>query len=58
MQDTVEEAVELAEAYDLHDSATSSYHYMVADASGRSAILEWVAGTDATDTDARPVSCG
>lgn len=49
--DTVEEAVELAEAYDLHDSATSSYHYMVADASGRSAILEWVAGTDATDTD-------
>ena len=24
---------------------------MVADASGRSAIFEWVAGTDATDTD-------
>lgn len=49
--DSVEEAVELVSAYDLHDSATSSYHYMVADSTGRSAILEWVAGTDATDTD-------
>ena len=37
--------------YDMHDSAGTSYHYMVADASGRSAIFEWVAGTDATDTD-------
>lgn len=49
--DTVEEAVEIASAYDLHDSAKTSYHYMVADASGKSAILEWVAGTDATDND-------
>ena len=49
--DNVEEAVEIASAYDLHDSAKTSYHYMVADASGRSAILEWVAGTDATDND-------
>lgn len=49
--DTVEEAVEIAAAYDLHDSAKTSYHYMVADASGKSAILEWVAGTDATDND-------
>ncbi len=49
--DSVEEAVEIASAYDLHDSAKTSYHYMVADASGKSAILEWVAGTDATDND-------
>ncbi|MBQ8235150.1 MAG: linear amide C-N hydrolase [Clostridia bacterium] len=49
--DNVEEAVEIASSYDLHDSAKTSYHYMVADASGKSAILEWVAGTDATDND-------
>lgn len=49
--DDVDEAVEIARSYDLHDSAGTSYHYMVADASGRSVILEWVAGTDATDGD-------
>ena len=49
--DDVDEAVEIAQSYDLHDSAKTSYHYMVADASGRSAILEWVCGTDATDND-------
>lgn len=49
--DDVEEAVEIAQSYDLHDSAKTSYHYMVADASGKSAILEWTAGTDATDND-------
>ncbi len=49
--DSVEEAVEIASNYDLHDSANTSYHYMVADATGKSAILEWVAGTDATDND-------
>jgi len=49
--DDVDEAVEIASAYDLHDSANTSYHYMVADASGRSAILEWVYGTDLTDND-------
>lgn len=48
---TVEEAVQLVEKYDLHDSAQTSYHYMVADATGRSAILEWVNGTDKTDND-------
>ncbi|MDE7106400.1 MAG: linear amide C-N hydrolase [Anaeroplasmataceae bacterium] len=48
---TVEEAVALVEKYDLHDSAQTSYHYMVADASGKSAILEWVNGTDKTDND-------
>ena len=49
--DSIEEAVEIAQAYDLHDSASTSYHYMVADASGRSAVLEWVGETDATDND-------
>lgn len=49
--DNIEEAVEIASIYDLHDSANTSYHYMVADASGRSAILEWVGKTDATDND-------
>ncbi len=48
---TVEEAVELVSQYDLHDSAQTSYHYMVADATGKSAILEWVNGTDKTDND-------
>ena len=50
--DSVEDAVALAQQYDLHDSASSCFHYMVADSTGRSAILEWV-GTDADhDTDA------
>lgn len=49
--DDVDEAVEIASSYDLHDSAKTSYHYMVADASGRSVILEWVGDTDATDND-------
>lgn len=48
---TVDEAIELVEQYDLHDSAGTSYHYMVADAQGNSAILEWVTGTDQTDND-------
>ena len=49
--DDVDEAVEIASSYDLHDSANTSYHYMVADSSGRSVILEWVAGDDLTDND-------
>ena len=51
--DNVEEAVEIASTYDLHDSANTSYHYMVADASGKSAILEWTTdgATDTTDND-------
>lgn len=49
--DSVEDAVALAQQYDLHDSASSCFHYMVADSTGRSAILEWI-GTDADhDTD-------
>ena len=51
--DDVDEAVELVKKYDFHDSANSSFHYMVADKSGKSAILEWVNedATDSTDTD-------
>lgn len=49
--DDVDEAVEIAQNYDLHDSANTSFHYMVADASGRSVILEWIAGNDSTDND-------
>ncbi len=49
--DNVDEAVEIASSYDLHDSAKTSYHYMVADSSGRSAILEWVGANDAADND-------
>ena len=49
--DSVDEAVEIAMQYDLHDSAGTSYHYMVADATGKSAILEWVGNTDVTDND-------
>ena len=40
--DSVESAVEMIKKYDLHDSASTSFHYMIADASGKSAILEWV----------------
>lgn len=49
--DDLEEAIEIARSYDLHDSANTSYHYMVADSSGRSAILEWVGNDDASDND-------
>ena len=49
--DDLEEAIEIVQSYDLHDSANTSFHYMVADASGRSAILEWVCGDDITDND-------
>ena len=51
--DDVDEAVNLVKQYDFHDSANSSFHYMVADKSGKSAILEWVneKATDSTDID-------
>ena len=50
---TTDEAVELISGYNLHDSANTSFHYMIADATGRSAILEWVPEgvTDSNDTD-------
>ncbi|MDE6585393.1 MAG: linear amide C-N hydrolase [Clostridia bacterium] len=46
---TVDEAVELIQSYNLHDSAKSSFHYMIADATGKSAILEWLPAENATD---------
>lgn len=49
--DSVDEAIELVQRYDLHDSANTSYHYMIADSTGKSAVLEWVYGTDSTDND-------
>ena len=49
--DSVEDAVALAQQYDLHDSASSCFHYMVADSTGRSAILEWVGADADHDTD-------
>ena len=49
--DSVEEAVEMISQYDLHDSAGTSYHYMIADSTGKSAILEWVNETDKKDND-------
>lgn len=49
--DSVDEAVEMIQQYDLHDSAGTSYHYMVADSTGKSAILEWVGEKDASDSD-------
>ena len=47
--DSIEDAVEIAKNYDMHDSGRASYHYMVADRTGRSVIFEWVNGTDKTD---------
>ena len=38
----VDEAIEMVKQYDFHDSANTSFHYMIADATGKSAILEWV----------------
>ena len=47
--DTLEDAVEIAQKYDMHDSGRSSYHFIVADKTGRSAIFEWVNEIDKTD---------
>ena len=49
--DSTDKAIQLIQNYNLHDSAHTSFHYMIADASGKSAILEWVNGTNAEDTD-------
>ncbi len=47
--DDVDSAIELIKEYNLHDSANTSFHYMIADASGRSAIIEWVPAEGVTD---------
>ena len=46
--DNVDEAVSMISHYDLHDSGNCSYHYFIADSTGKSAVLEWLAPT--TDT--------
>lgn len=48
---TVDEVIALASSYDMHDTGKMSCHYQVADASGKSAVIEWVAGNNETDTD-------
>ena len=39
---TVDEAIELFSSYDMHDSIFINYHYQLADADGKSAIIEYV----------------
>lgn len=47
--DSIEEAAEIANSYDMHDSGRTTFHIMVADSSGRSAILEWVNAKNGSD---------
>lgn len=42
--DDLDEAVELVKSYDMHDTLGLSFHYFIADSSGRSAVLEYVGG--------------
>lgn len=39
---TVDEAVKLFSEYDMHDSLSVAYHYQITDASGQSAIIEYI----------------
>jgi hypothetical protein len=39
---TVQEAIELFQSYDMHDSVGYCYHYLITDASGSAAVLEYV----------------
>ncbi len=39
---TVDEAVALLKQYDMHSSANSSYHFQIADANGKSVVVEYV----------------
>lgn len=52
--DSVEEAVEIAEKYDMHDLGGSTYQIIVADSTGRSAVLNWTAGSNALDASEAP----
>lgn len=38
----VDEAIDLLKQYDMHSSANSSYHFQIADASGNSAVVEYI----------------
>lgn len=39
---TVDEAIELLKNYDMHSSGGSSYHFQIADNTGRSVVLEYI----------------
>ncbi|QIK69183.1 linear amide C-N hydrolase [Erysipelothrix sp. HDW6C] len=39
---TVDEAIEIFNTYDMHDSANANFHYQIADANGNSVIVEYV----------------
>lgn len=39
---TVDEALELLGQYDMHSSANSCYHFQIADASGRTVVVEYI----------------
>lgn len=39
---TVDEAIALLSQYDMHSSAQSSYHFQISDATGSSAVVEYV----------------
>lgn len=39
---SVEEAVEMLEEYDMHSSANSCYHFQIADADGKSVVVEYI----------------
>lgn len=49
--DSIDDAVKFAQSYDMHDSAGTSFHIMVADKSGKSAIFEWVNASNGLDGD-------
>lgn len=42
---TVDEAVKLLEKYDMHSSAKSCYHFQIADAGGKSVVVEYLGNT-------------
>ncbi len=48
---SIDDAVKFAKSYDMHDSAGTSFHIMVADKSGKSAIFEWVNASNGLDGD-------
>lgn len=49
--ESVDEVIDFAKRYDMHDNGNLSCHYQIADANGNSAVLEWVTGNNLTDTD-------
>lgn len=39
---TVDEALDMLQQYDMHSSAKSCYHFQIADASGKSVVVEYI----------------